>query len=154
MEAKIFSKIVHHMKQRHQRKENYPISLEDILEEIQEIDLSVKIKNILDTHVKTWLSLVSGLFIKTWTFSFCAKTLLNNPKIESRIEDGVRKYTFKPFYNIRNRRDLINLIKDQQNKAAGGVLLDDVQESVPDADEMIKVDEKTSIFTTDLILLR
>ncbi len=40
------------MKQRHQRKENYPISLEDILEEIQEIDLSTKIKNILDTHVK------------------------------------------------------------------------------------------------------
>ncbi len=68
MEAKIFSKIIHHMKQRHQRKENYPISLEDILEEIQEIDLSVKIKNILDTHVKTWLSLVSGLFIKTWKF--------------------------------------------------------------------------------------
>ncbi len=77
------------------------------------------------------------------SFSFCTKTLLNNPKIESRIEDGVRKYTFKPFYNIRNRRDLINLIKDQQNKAAGGVLLDDVQESVPDADEMIKVDEET-----------
>lgn len=103
------------MKQRHQRKENYPIGLEDILEEIQEGDLSSKIKNILDTH-----------------------TLLNNPKIESRIEDGLRKYTFKPFYNIRNRKDLINLVKDSQMKAAGGVLLDDVQESVPDADEMLK----------------
>jgi hypothetical protein len=52
MEAKIFGKIIHHMKQRHQRKENYPISLEDILEEIQEVDLNPKIKNILDTHVR------------------------------------------------------------------------------------------------------
>ena len=65
--------------------------------------------------------------------------MLNNPKIESKIEDGVRKYTFKPFYNIRNRRDLVNLVKEQQMKAAGGVLFDDVQESVPDVDEMLKV---------------
>lgn len=72
-------------------------------------------------------------------FTIMFQTLLNNPKIESKIEDGIRKYTFKPFYNIRNRRDLINLVKDQQIKAAGGVLFDDVQESVPDADEMLKV---------------
>jgi hypothetical protein len=52
MEAKIFGKIIHQMKQRHQRKENYPVSLEDILEEIQEVDLNPKIKNILDTHVR------------------------------------------------------------------------------------------------------
>ena len=40
------------LKQRHLSKENYPISLEDILEEIQETDLPTKIKHILDTHVK------------------------------------------------------------------------------------------------------
>ena len=65
--------------------------------------------------------------------------MCNNPKIECTIEEGIRKYKFKPFYTIRNRRDLINLVKEQQLKAAGGVLLDDVQESVADADEMLKV---------------
>lgn len=70
MEAKIFGKIIHHMKQRHQRKENYPISLEDILEEIQEVDLSPKIKNILDTHVRLARNIDNKLFV------ICLKALL------------------------------------------------------------------------------
>lgn len=65
--------------------------------------------------------------------------LCNNPKIDFEIEDGVRKFKFKPFYNLKKGVDLINLIKEQQSKAAGGVLLDDVQESLPNADSIIKV---------------
>lgn len=65
--------------------------------------------------------------------------MCSNPKIESSVEHTVRKYTFKPFYNIKNRKDLINLVKEQQAKAAGGILLEDIQESLPNADEILKV---------------
>ena len=75
----------------------------------------------------------------THSFVHSTQILINNPKLESKFEDGTRKYTFKPTYVIRNRRDLVNLIRDQQNKAYGGILLEDVQESMPNADDAIKV---------------
>jgi hypothetical protein len=40
---------------------------------------------------------------------------------------------------VRNKKDLINLLKEQQLKAGGGILLEDVQESMPNAEEVIKV---------------
>lgn len=46
------------------------------------------------------------------------------------MEGNVRKYIFKPLFNLRNRRELINLIKDHQSKGLGGILLDDVQDSM------------------------
>jgi hypothetical protein len=70
--------------------------------------------------------------------------LCNNPKIDFEKKDGVRKYKFKPLYNLKKGIDLINLIKENQFKAAGGVLLDDVQESLPNADAVIKVKFKKS----------
>ena len=95
------------MKSRFQRNENFQLSLDEILDEIQVYDLSPKIRLNLDTMI-----------------------LPQNPKLESTIVDKTRKYTFKPNFMLRNRRDLINLIKAQQAKGEGGVLLDDVQESM------------------------
>jgi transcription initiation factor TFIIE subunit beta len=69
------------------------------------------------------------------------KILCNNPKLDSTVEDGVRKYTFKPIYKIRTRKDLLNLIKDSQIKGEGGILLENVQESMTtdDFERIIKV---------------
>lgn len=67
--------------------------------------------------------------------------LCNNPKLETTTEDGVRKYTFKPKFSIRNRRDLINLIKDHQSKGLGGLLVDDIQESMT-TEEFERVNKK------------
>jgi transcription initiation factor TFIIE subunit beta len=65
--------------------------------------------------------------------------LCNNPKIEVKIEDKINKFIFKPIYNIRNRRDLLNFLKEQLDKGGGGVLLEDIQESLPKADDIISV---------------
>jgi transcription initiation factor TFIIE subunit beta len=67
--------------------------------------------------------------------------LSSNPKIETIIEDGVKKYTFKPSLIIRNRKDLLNLVKENQSKGLGGVLMDDVQESMT-TDEFERVSKK------------
>jgi transcription initiation factor TFIIE subunit beta len=62
------------------------------------------------------------------------KILPKNPKLETSVDENVKKYTYKPYYTIRNRKDLINLIKDHQVKGLGGILLDDVQESMTTED--------------------
>lgn len=111
MEQKVFPKIIMHMKQRFQRNENFPISLEEILDELQIFDLPSKARLNLDSQI-----------------------LPKNPKLESDIEGNTRKYTFKPYFIIKNRKDLINLIKDHQIKGLGGLLLDDIQESMTTED--------------------
>lgn len=64
---------------------------------------------------------------------------MNNPKLTVKTQDGVKKYMFKPCYNIRKGKDLLALLKDHQEKGAGGILLEDIQESLPKADEVISV---------------
>ncbi len=49
------------------------------------------------------------------------------------------KYVFKPIFAIRNRKELLNFLKEQQDKGLGGVLLEDIQESLPRADDLIAV---------------
>lgn len=61
------------------------------------------------------------------------------------MEGNVRKYTFKPSFTIRNRRDLLNILKEHQSKGLGGVLLEDVQESMIN-DEFKKIFDVLSIF--------
>jgi transcription initiation factor TFIIE subunit beta len=56
--------------------------------------------------------------------------LCNNPKLDVTLENGVRKYTFKPSFVIKNKKDLVNLIKEHQSKGLGGVLAEDVQDSM------------------------
>ena len=46
------------------------------------------------------------------------------------MDGNTRKYSFKPLFNLRNRRDVINLIKDNQSKGLGGILIDDIQDSM------------------------
>lgn len=46
------------------------------------------------------------------------------------MEGNVRKYSFKPLYNLKKRSDVINLIKENQLKGLGGILLDDIQDSM------------------------
>ena len=64
-----------------------------------------------------------------------------NLKLETSFDENVKKYTYKPYYTIKNRKDLINLIKDHQTKGLGGILMDDVLESMTteDFDRIFKV---------------
>lgn len=64
------------------------------------------------------------------------EALVNNPKIEV-TPDG--KFLFKALYKLKDRKSLLKLLKQQDLKGLGGVLLDDVQESLPHCDKALRV---------------
>lgn len=64
------------------------------------------------------------------------EALINNPKIEA-TPDG--KFLFKALYKLKDRKSLLKLLKQQDLKGLGGILLDDVQESLPHCERALKV---------------
>lgn len=115
---------------------------------MQVLDLPSKVRSNLDNQVRVnFMKIDLICLILFWKLK---KILINNPKLVSTIENGTRKYTFKPYLFIRNRKELIKLIKDHQDRGVGGVLLEDVQESMT-TEEFDKV---TKVFCLLLILLR
>lgn len=70
------------------------------------------------------------------TFAFCqSQALVNNPKIE--VRDGT--YGFKPKYNLKDKKALLRLLDKHDQLGLGGVLLDDVEEGLPNSAKAIKV---------------
>lgn len=65
-----------------------------------------------------------------------SEALVNNPKIEV-LPDG--KFVFKAMYKIRDRKSLLRLLKQQDLKGLGGILLEDIQESLPHSEKALKV---------------
>ncbi|GAB1606544.1 transcription initiation factor IIE subunit beta-like [Argonauta hians] len=118
----VLAKIVKHMKTRHQQAEINPLTIGEILEETKQTDLGSKQRH--------WL---------------VSEALINNPKIE--VVDG-NTYIFKPKYNIRNRKGLMNLLKNQDLHGLGGVLSDDIEESIPNAHKAFKALADHIIFVT------
>lgn len=65
-----------------------------------------------------------------------SEALVNNPKIEVTPDN---KFLFKATYKIRDRKSLLRLLKQQDLKGLGGILLEDIQESLPHSDKALKV---------------
>lgn len=65
-----------------------------------------------------------------------SEALMNNPKIEV-TPDG--KFLFKALYKLKDRKSLLKLLKQQDLKGLGGILLEDVQESLPHCERALKV---------------
>lgn len=108
----VLAKIVRHMRTRHQEGEDHALTLEDILDETNQLDIGNGVKN--------WLA---------------NEALKNNPKIEVTPE---QTYIFKAVYKLRDGKALMRLLKQQDLKGLGGVLLEDVQESLPHCDKVLK----------------
>ncbi|KAL1448396.1 hypothetical protein WDU94_005588 [Cyamophila willieti] len=108
----VLAKIVKHMKQRHQDGDDHPLNIDEILDETNQLDVGNK--------VKTWLS---------------TEALQNNPKIE--VIDGTR-FLFKAVFKLKDRKGLLKLLKQHDLKGIGGVLLDDVRESLPHCEKALK----------------
>uniref|UniRef100_A0A6B2EAZ2 Transcription initiation factor IIE subunit beta n=1 Tax=Phlebotomus kandelakii TaxID=1109342 RepID=A0A6B2EAZ2_9DIPT len=108
----VLAKIVKHMRTRHQDGDDHPLTLEEILDETNQLDIGSGVKN--------WLA---------------SEALVNNPKID--VIDGNR-FSFKPVYRIRDGKSLLKLLKQHDLKGLGGVLLEDVQESLPHCEKTLK----------------
>ncbi|VDP92638.1 unnamed protein product [Echinostoma caproni] len=109
----VLSSVVKYMKQRHLERDTHPLTVEEILEEAR----------LHDTPQSTirWLE---------------DEALPNNPKIRVTPD---RKFVFKPRYDIRNRHDLYMLLKRHDLKGLGGISMDDIAESIADAERLINV---------------
>ncbi|KAF5281801.1 hypothetical protein FQA39_LY05015 [Lamprigera yunnana] len=108
----VLAKIVKYMRTRHQEGDQHPLTLEEILDETNQLDVGNK--------VKLWLQ---------------SEALQSNPKVEVTL-DG--KFIFKAMYKLKDRKSLLKLLKQQDLKGLGGILLDDVQESLPHAEKALK----------------
>ncbi|VDM30292.1 unnamed protein product [Hydatigera taeniaeformis] len=131
----LLSRIVKYMRRRHLERELHPLSVEEILEELQ----------LYDTPRSdiVWLE---------------NEALPNNPKIATTPD---KKFKFKPRYDIRSRNDLYQLLKRHETRGLGGIYLDDICEAIPDAEKVIQSlgdtivqvttphDKKTVLFFND-----
>ncbi|XP_006630008.1 transcription initiation factor IIE subunit beta isoform X2 [Lepisosteus oculatus] len=117
----VLAKIVNYMKTRHQRGDTYHLTLDEILDETKLLDIGLK--------QKQWLM---------------TEALASNPKIE--VRDG--KYGFKPKYNLKDKKALLRLLDKHDQLGLGGVLLDDVEEGLPNAQKAIKALGDQVVFVT------
>ncbi|XP_076309861.1 transcription factor IIEbeta [Tachypleus tridentatus] len=108
----VLAKIVKHMKQRHLDGDTEPLTLEELLDETNQLGIG--------SRQRHWLT---------------TEALVNNPKIQT-TSDG--HYIFKPVYNIKDRKSLLRLLDKHDQRGIGGILLEDVQESLPNADKILK----------------
>ncbi|XP_050529630.1 general transcription factor IIE subunit 2 isoform X2 [Daktulosphaira vitifoliae] len=108
----VLTKIVKYIKASHQNGDDHPLTLDELLDETNQLDVGAK--------VKIWLE---------------SEALPSNPKIE-RTQDG--KYMFKPPYKLKDRKALLKLLKQQDLKGLGGIMLDDIQESLPNCEKALK----------------
>jgi len=120
----VLAKIVNWMKQRYLEGDAEALTFDDLLDETNQLDLTPKQKN--------WLLI---------------EALPNNPKIV--ITDD-QKYAFKPLYPLRDKKSLLRLLDKCDQRGMGGVALEDVQESLPNADRHVKslADQKKIIIIT------
>lgn len=109
----VLAKIVRHMRIRHLDGDDHPLNIDEILDETNQLDIGSSVKNWLQTEA-----------------------LQNNPKIE--VSDDGARFAFKPVYKLKDGKTLMRLLKQQDLKGLGGVLLDDIQESLPHCEKVLK----------------
>ncbi|ELU18282.1 hypothetical protein CAPTEDRAFT_218991 [Capitella teleta] len=108
----ILAKIVKHMRTKHQQGDNYPLSLEEILDETNQTDIGVQMRHWLNTEA-----------------------LRNNPKITVTLDD---KFEYKPKFTIKGKDSLRRLLEKRCMRGQGGITMDDVEESLPNAQKAVK----------------
>lgn len=74
------------------------------------------------------------------------EALQNNPKIEVSPDGG--RFIFKPVYKIRDGKSLLRLLKQHDLKGMGGILLEEVQESLPHCEKALKNRANEIVYVT------
>jgi transcription initiation factor TFIIE subunit beta len=101
------------MRVRHQQGDNFPLTLEEILDETNQTDVGMQMRHWLNTEA-----------------------LRNNPKIAVTEED---KFEYKPKFTIKGKDSLRRLLEKRYVRGQGGIMMEDVEESLPNAQKVVKV---------------
>jgi transcription initiation factor TFIIE subunit beta len=109
----VLAKIVKYMKTRYQEDDKEPLTLDEILDETNQLDIGPRQRHWLENEA-----------------------LKSNPKVEV-TEDG--KYKFKPTFQLKDRKSLLRLLDKYDQRRMGGIHLEDIQESLPNADKAIRL---------------
>lgn len=116
----ILSSVVDYLKSVYQNKNAETLTMEELLDKTNNTDIKLADKQ--------WLE----------------EALKDNPKILFANE----KYTFKPKYHLKDKKSLIRLLEKHDQNGLGGILLDDIREGLPSADDIIKAVSSKVIFVT------
>ena len=108
----VLTRIVRHMRERHMEGHDHPLSLEDILDETNQLDVSGK--------TRKWLA---------------EEALKQNPKL--KVVEG-DKYMYKAPFELRDKKTLLKLLKRKDLNGEGGVYYDDINESLPRCEKIVK----------------
>ncbi|KAF7488586.1 General transcription factor IIE subunit 2 [Sarcoptes scabiei] len=108
----ILTKIVNSMKDRYLNGDSEALTFDELLDETNQLDLN--------SRQKQWL---------------LTEALLNNPRIRA-TEDS--KYAYKPIFNLRDKKSLLRLLEKYDSRGLGAVSYEDVKESLPNAERIIK----------------
>lgn len=114
----ILAKIVKWLKERHLNGDSEPLTLEDILDETEQIDIS--------TRTKKWLE---------------EDALVDNPRvrvIRPENGEGKTKYQFKPLIDVKDRKTLRKYLMDKYQSGEGAIWMDEILESLPNGNRVIK----------------
>ncbi|XP_055347220.1 transcription initiation factor IIE subunit beta-like [Paramacrobiotus metropolitanus] len=109
---KVLTNIVKYMRTRHQQGDDYGLALNEILDETKQYDVPAKII--------AWLR---------------NEALPVNPKI---IIDADEKYRYRPSFNIRDKKSFIQLLQRYSEDGMGGIYMDDIEESLANAKEVLE----------------
>jgi transcription initiation factor TFIIE subunit beta len=115
----IIAKIVKWLKERHLNGDSEPLTLDEILDETEQTEISTRTKNWLENEV-----------------------LEQNPRVRVIKPEGdakgPNKYQFRPLIDVKDRKTLRKYLMDKYQAGEGAVWLDDILESLPHANRAIK----------------
>lgn len=74
------------------------------------------------------------------------EALQNNPKIEVSIDKT--RFSFKPVFKLKDGKSLVKLLKQYDLKGLGGILLEEIQESLPHCEKVLKARANEIIYIT------
>lgn len=125
----VLAKIVKSLKQRYLDGDSEPLTLEEIFDETNQHEISSRQRNWLENEA-------------------LEQNIRVNVIRPDQGQTGPIKYQFKPLLNIKDRKSLRRYLEKQYQNGQGGVLLDDILESMPNANEAVKYLVKHELVVT------
>ncbi|EYB96555.1 hypothetical protein Y032_0149g2706 [Ancylostoma ceylanicum] len=105
------AKIVDYMKKRHLSQQQWPLSLQEILDELQIYDLPKR--------SEAWLK----------------EALPKNPRLSC---DEESKFAYKPPYKIKGKTSLVAVAKKHHQDVKGGILLSELNDCIPNGEKVLE----------------